>query len=187
MGLGFRVFRIIFMRLKPLVSKRAWNMFFSKNVGLGFIRGKMFPKHDSINQMKYLQLQSPQKWKWNAAAFMIMLFHEKTTSSTQNLALYPAASVSFSESWQHFLHLTTTAFQSMSDPSRVPAMHPASPQNLLNPFPLCVSCRLQICTHLTILWEWKGSNSDISGRLYWGLPIHDPVSKLRKHEVVYIW
>ena len=33
MGLGFRVFRIIFMRLKPLVSKRAWNMFSLKMLG----------------------------------------------------------------------------------------------------------------------------------------------------------
>lgn len=155
---------------------------FSKNVGLGFIRGKMIPKHDSINQLKI-----------SAAAVSVeveMLLHSWPCHSTEKTSFFHPKSKSVPCSSSVIFRspgsisctlISTHSFQSMSDPSRVPAMHPASPQNLLNPFPLCVSCRLHAPIWPFILWEWKGcrmawlltpivgtsNSSDISGRLYW--------------------
>lgn len=134
---------------------------FSKNVGLGFIRGTMFPKHDSTNPLKYLQLQqSPQRWKCCRIHDHMPYIH-----STKKLLLPPKIKIFTLQLQCHFQSpgsisctLAPIAFQSMSDPSRVPAMHPASPQNFVESFPtlICVSCRL----HAPI-WPFSGSERDV--------------------------
>ena len=130
MGLGFRVFRIIFMRLKPLVSKRAWNMFSLKMLGWDLFEEKC--SQSTIPQIIHLNICSCSSLRrgGNVAAFMIIchIFHEKTSSSTQNQNLYPAASVSFSEPWQHILHLSTHSFKinerSLKSPCNAPGLTP---------------------------------------------------------------
>lgn len=126
-----------------------------------------------------------------------MPFHQKT-SSAQNPNLYPAASVSFSEPWQHFLHLSTHSFsiteQSLKSPCNAPGLTTKFCCWILSHF---------ACTHLTILWEWKGcrlawlltpivgtsNSSDTSGRLQWieASPIHDPVSNCESRSSIYIY
>jgi hypothetical protein len=89
MGLGFRVFRIIFMRLKPLVSKRAWNMFSLKMLGWD-----LFEEQCSQSMIPQIHLNicscSSLRRGGNVAAFMIIchifiprknfFFHPKSKS-----------------------------------------------------------------------------------------------------------